>query len=177
MAKCLTGYITRAGQEKEDRSSGNHTACGRDNAFGGPRAAAYDGAEQGGILCFVKVMNTDISVVSSGKDMSPQDSCQRRVGPSLWKRIFSSSWNPNCGVDELQQYISEILPILLLNKTGSWNEDKKGIQLSSASLLIEWKLSQLEVKDSFLGTHETKPNQKKLKVDGRKQLYTNKRTD
>lgn len=46
-----------------------------------------------------------------------------------------------------------------MNKTGSWNKDNKGIQLNSASL-IEWKLSQLQVKDSFLGTHETKPNKK-----------------
>lgn len=35
---------------------------------------------------------------------------------------------------------------------------KKGIQLNSASLLIEWKLSWLEVKDSFLGMHGTKSN-------------------
>jgi len=49
-----------------------------------------------------------------------------------------------------------------MNKTGSWNEDKKGTQLNSARLLIEWKLSQPEVKDSFLRTHETKSNKKKI---------------
>lgn len=86
MAKCLTGYITQAGEGKDDRNSGNHIARGRDNAFSHPLTAACDGAEQGGILCFVKVTNADISV-SSEKDMSPQDSCgclmscQRRVGP------------------------------------------------------------------------------------------------
>lgn len=53
-----------------------------------------------------------------------------------------------------------------MNKTGSWNEDKKGIRLDSATLLIEWELSQLEGKDSHLGTHGT-----------RKQPYANKRVD
>lgn len=85
MAKCLPVYITHAGEEKEDQSS--TIACGRDNTFGAPRTAARDGAEQGGTLCSVKLMNADMSVVSSGKDMSPQDSCvclmscQRHVGP------------------------------------------------------------------------------------------------
>lgn len=64
-----------------------------------------------------------------------------------------------------------------MNKTGSWNEDKKGIQLNSASLLTEGEISQLEVQDSFLETHESEANKTKLKVDCRKQLCTNKRID
>lgn len=64
MAKCLNRYSTHGGEEKDNRSSGNPTACGRDDAFGD---VACDRAEPGGILCFEKVRNADMSAVSSGR--------------------------------------------------------------------------------------------------------------
>lgn len=67
MAKCLNRYSTHGGEEKDDRSSGNPIACGRVDAFGGPRTVACDRAEPGGILCFEKVRNADTSIVSSGR--------------------------------------------------------------------------------------------------------------